>query len=778
MIRKFWGLSGRITSGAWMALLASSGISCSRDVVRDENDGSATRAEAASASQALESTGEGTPLDANDLRLDFTPPSSVYLTSFSATFQYQGVYPHTVYLYQPEAAESVVQINLRSEIAGVGIPDSGTVFQNVRWVHHPDQPSPIEEELSVSPEGNRYDAVSRGQGWYALKFEYRPTSSNRALIYEAFDAQGAPMRTAWIAPSGRTSKFRASFQVSSPGYTYFKGGAFSGASNRQFAFTDNIKVDSKLLYRKSFDQGLFNYPVGYLTAQNHELEFDFTAWSGAPSQSWFGVSQVSFDPNQTELEQGGGTPSVEVKRRWEPVQFLYQGPMHTADYDAWSEGVAFAQSTGTIGGGSTSFPKLGVRPPPVRRGTTFSVALEHNGLSASGSNATLEIVAADTNAPVNWQRALAATLDYSGGIFTEAGWAKSDREHWNISLPTDAPIGRYVLRAFAPDGARIGSDVLFYVIHNPQAYVGIAGLSKGDVESYGYDEDEDGLAWNLASAQTDADQDHLRDNFVVVVNPPGVDENGIYVPEESYTGTAVRAGAFRRSGNRSEWDHSLLDYAMASAQGTTTEFETMLRLLRFVNQRATYSNQLTSDDAEGGLGAFYGEDPERTLALAHACSQPGNDSTECAHGGAVCYTFASRLAAIARSTGLLARAINSGTHAVTEAYLPTPPNGTSFPDSDRWFVFDSTDHKSTPAGPFADPYDYNTQPSQFFNNLWEAVAPRGQYCLAQKFTMYMNAGFTDACNWITTSVDWEVPTAPGYIALPGTGGKILTAEYN
>src|SRR5512138_570084 len=230
MIKTCRRLSGRVTSGAWVTLLASGAVACGHDTVHDENDGASTGAETARISQALQSG------DANDLRLDFTPPNDIYMTSFSAAFQYQGVYPHTVYLYQPQASEQVIRIHLRSEIAGVGIPDTDAVFHNVRWVHHPEQPNPTEEGLSVAPEGNRYDAVSRGQGWYALKFDYRPTSSNRALIYEAFDAQGDPMRTAWVAPSGRTSKFSASFHVATPTHVYFKGAAFSGASIRQFAF--------------------------------------------------------------------------------------------------------------------------------------------------------------------------------------------------------------------------------------------------------------------------------------------------------------------------------------------------------------------------------------------------------------------------------------------------------------------------------------------------------------------------------------------------------------
>jgi hypothetical protein len=746
-----------------LALLASAAISCGDFAAWTDNAPSPTGDETESASLALATEPLASP-GANGLGLDFTPPGGLYMTSFSATFQYQGEYAHTAYFYQPNTAQAVVRFTLRSESAGTSTRDPATVFSSMLLVSNPDQPNPTEEGLTAISDGIHFDGVTRGQGWYALKFVYRPTGSNRVLTYEAVDAQGIPMKTAWVAPSGKTCKLRASFKVSSAQNVYFKGAAFSGASLHQFAYLDNIKVNGKLLYRKSFDQGLFNHPVGFLPTLTHSLEFDFAAWSGAPSRSWFGVSAVSFDPNQ-------------VKTRWDAVQFLYQGPMHTADYDAWNEGVAFAQSSGSVGSGSASFPKLGVRPPPVRRGTTFGIAIEHSSLVGTSSNAIIEIAQADTGASVAWQRSLTSGFDYLGGVYSPVGFSPIQREHWNVTIPMDAAIGRYVLKAFTPSRTQIGSDVLFYVIHNPYAYVGTAGLSKAEVEGYGYDEDEDGQGWNLASTQADTDQDHGRDNFVVVVDPVGVDANGRYVPSESYSGEVVHTGAFRRSSERGTWDHSMLDYAMASAQGTTSEFETMIRLMRFVNQRAVYANTRMSQDAEGGLGGWVQEDPARTLAIANACSQPGTVPPECVHGEAVCYTFASRLAAIARSAGLLSRALNSDTHAVTEAYLPNPPNGTSFPNGDRWFVFDSTDHMSNPEGPYVDRYDLSDQPSAFFNNYWEALGQRGQHCLGQKLTLAMDSGRTAPCNWITTSLDWEVPEGPGGAALGNNGGKILTADY-
>ncbi|HEY5958324.1 MAG TPA: hypothetical protein VIV60_17290, partial [Polyangiaceae bacterium] len=732
----------------------------------------------AMAAQALESSNP-TRLGATELDPDFTPPRDVYLTSFTATFQYQGVYAHTVYLYQPLDGDALVRFDLRSEIAGAGLPDASSTFRDVKLLTNPSQPGQTEQTLTATTPTagtTRFDAMTHGKGWYALTFVYESSSSNRALSYSAVDAQGKPAKTVWVAPSGKTAKFRVAFQADTPNQVYFKGGAFSGASIQQFAYMDNITVDGRLLYRKGFDQGLFNYPVGYLTSPTHSLEFDFSAWSGAPSQSWFGVSHLSYDPKQREAEAAGMTAQG-IKTSWDRAQFLYQGPMRTSDYDAWNEGVAFAQSNANVTNTGTTFPILGVRPPPVRRGTNFAVALEHQLAGGQAANATLEISLLGNSSLLGWSRSI--SQDYTGGTYTASGFSTCYREHWSVYVPVDAPIGRYVLRAFAPDHTQIGTDVLFYVIHNPQAYVGIAGLTKAEVETYGYDEDEDGHKWNLVEgASTDSDQDHLRDNFVVVVEPPLLGDNGQYLPADHYSGNAGYSGAFRRSTERSLVDHSLLDYAMASAHGATTEFETMLRLLRYVNQRKRYYNSsIPFVPVEEELSLTFATDVEQVLPLANACSLPGYDASAYVSGGAVCYTFATLLGAFTRSTGLLSRAINAGVHAVTEVYLPTPPNGTSFPDSDRWFVFDATDHKSNPEGPYAGAEDPNTLPSTYFTNLWESVAPRGQYCLAEQL-MAASDGWSNGCNWVTTSVDWEAPTAPGSFQLSAQGGKDLTAEYN
>src|SRR5690606_35226425 len=106
-------------------------------------------------------------------------------------------------------------------------------------------------------------------------------------------------------------------------------------------------------------------PLGRLNAGEHTLEFTLSSSGGTPKY-WFGVNEMSFDP-------------LNGKTAWDPVQFLYHGAMRTGDYDTWSDGVAFLQGA-TISGS---------RPPPVRRGTTFGVALSHSSLNAG--NATLRI---------------------------------------------------------------------------------------------------------------------------------------------------------------------------------------------------------------------------------------------------------------------------------------------------------------------------------------------------------------------------------------------------
>src|SRR5690606_2407920 len=131
-----------------------------------------------------------------------------------------------------------------------------------------------------------------------------------------------------------------------------------------------------------------------------------------------------------------------------------------------------------------------------------------------------------------------------------------------------------MLQAFAPGGAQIGENVVFYVIHNPYTLLASGAISKAELETYGYDEDEDGM---LLQGDYGVDRDNLRDHFTATyeLTSPG-----------NYWPTTRLTAAFRRT--RDETFPSMLDMAVASMDGTTNEFESMLRLYRIVSQRIKY----------------------------------------------------------------------------------------------------------------------------------------------------------------------------------------------
>jgi hypothetical protein len=450
-------------------------------------------------------------------------------------------------------------------------------------------------------------------------------------------------------------------------------------------------VNGTLLYRRGFDQGRYNFPLGRLNAGEHTLEFTLSSSGGTPKY-WFGVNEMSFDP-------------LNGKTAWDPVQFLYHGAMRTGDYDTWSDGVAFLQGA-TISGS---------RPPPVRRGTTFGVALSHSSLNAG--NATLRISSLlSPQTELSWVKTMPANSDYAGAIFVAGSPSTRNREHWQITVPNNAPVGRYILRAFAPGGAQIGQNVIFYVIHNPYTLLANGAISKAELETYAYDEDEDGT---LLQGDYGSDRDNLRDHFTASYDPRTLPE---------YFQRTFITGAFRRT--KDETLPSMLDIAAASMDGTTDEFESMLRLHRIVSQRFRYDRTAPSDDASDLLiGDSEGLDP----SLAFWFSQP---STEY-YGSTLivqCYEYANVLAAAARSAGILARPASSldwlggwANHIFTEVYVPGLPkhggkqtnsNGSANSDNDPWYVFDATD-----------PNGFGNEPRSFIKHS-DAISPRSQYAKA------------------------------------------------
>jgi len=528
------------------------------------------------------------------------------------------------------------------------------------------------------------------------------------------------------------AQVRVRFNVAQGTNTFFKGGAYRNAAVGSSAYADTVKLDGTLLYRRAFDQGRYNFPLGWLNPGQHTLEFSLNSSGGTPKY-WFGVNEKSFDP-------------LNAKSGWDPVQFLYQGAMRTGDYDAWSDGIAFLQGQ-TISGS---------RPPPVRRGTTFGIALSHPNLNTG--NATLRISAIlSEGTDVAWTKTQPANSDYTGAVFVSGSPSARNREHWLVSVPSNAPVGRYKLSAYAPGGAQIGTGVVFYVIHNPYPLLASGAISKPELETYGYDEDEDGV---LLQGPYGTDRDNFRDHFSAFYDGRA---------EFGYTPTTMITGAFRRT--QDESFPSMLDIAAASMDGTTNEFESMLRLYRIVAQRLKYNRPAIPDDSSDSLiGGSGGLDP----SLAFWFSLPGIESSAGLTTGQ-CYEYGNILAAVARSAGLLARPVSSagwlggwGNHVFTEAYVPGVPqhggkrtssNSSPISDTDPWYAFDATDPNGTAVFP------------RTFVAHSEAVAPRAQY---GKAAVVLQGPLTPALDVVTNPTTWD----PLSTATVGTSGILnVSAAY-
>ena len=658
-------------------------------------------------------------------------PSGVYMKSIEETSSAAGTFPHVVHVYQPDATAEEIRFELTVRTSA-GAVDPSHTFQSVSVTSHPGESDEAQQTFSNASGQKVYAVATSRQGWYRLSFTHGAPSAGRTLSIKAQDAAGNSLKLAWEDPPSANAQLRVKFAVEQSASVFFKGGAYRNADPSQFAYADNVKVDGNLLYRRGFDQGRYSFPLGQLTPGEHTLEFSLGASAGV-AKYWFGIDAQSFDP-------------IGAKSSWDPVQFLYYGAMHTGDYDAWSDGVAFAQgpTTGT-----------GVRPPPVRRGTTFSVSVEHPSLNGT-SNAMIRVYPLGSGSEVTWSKSLPAANDYGGGIFAAGTFSTRYREHWLVSVPSNAAVGRYVLRALTPSGSRIGADVVFYVVHNPYTLLASGMISKPELETYGYDEDEDGVSMQGPSG---VDQDHFRDHFSAFYNTFYNEELGQY----NYPPEVRITGAFRRTQDESFL--SVLDLAVAAAEGTTTEFESMRRLYRLVSQRIKYNRpDIQADSSITLLGLGNGLTVEDALRY----SKPGTTLLNTSTGQ--CFEYGTVLTAIARSAGILARPISShnwlggwGNHVFSEVLIPTLPqhggkrtssNSSPNSDTDPWYTFDATDPNGTGVNP------------RQFTAYSEAIAPRAQYGRAALVLQGPPVRTVDA---VTNPTTWD-PLATATVGPSGVFG--------
>jgi len=641
-------------------------------------------------------------------RLETTNGGRVYMTSIEETFPGSGSFEQEVYFFQSNAGGQGFRIDLSAKTS-TGTVDTSHSFQDLTLTSHPAEANESQQTLANAAGQRVYVLPTSSPGWYRLHFTYAMPHPGRTLTIQVYDDAGKALRMAWSDPPGENVRVRAKLWADVATRAYLKGGAYRSADATLAAYADSVKVNGSLLYQRGFDQGQFNFPLGELAAGQHTVEFTLSTSSPHPTKFWFGVNETSFDPNG-------------IKTSWAPVQILYYGATHTGDYDAWSQGVAFAQGPTLV---------AGVRPPPVRKGSTFPVALEHSGLN--GQTATLRIYPVGSGTATGWPVTLSSK--YAGGIFTTSGPSTRYREQRLVSVPSSAPVGAYVLRATLPNGAQIGQDVLFYVLFDPYLSLG-NGYAKLELETYAYDEDEDGTG---LYDNYGPDRDNLRDHFTTYYNGSA---------EYGYTQQTKVTGAFLRTGDPS-W-FSMLDMAMAATQGTSTEFEAMRRLYRIVSQRFRYNRPSMRDDSS----VTFLDNNSILPSWGAQYSRAGTETDNVV--SAQCFDYGTALTAIARSVGVLARPISStgwlagwANHAFTEAYIPAsvlPQHGgkvSSNPasansDGDPWYAFDATD-------PSATNYDFHD-----WSVFSEAIAPRSQF--GRTALALSGPGSFDA---VTTRLNWN-----------------------
>ncbi|MBN1608099.1 MAG: transglutaminase domain-containing protein [Polyangiaceae bacterium] len=643
-------------------------------------------------------------------------PGKVYTTSLDETFEATGTFTHTLHVYQPDDNGEPIAFELE-------VTDSSDVID---WTHslrsvvlttHPGEADESSLGLADAWGKRIYTMPTSQAGWYRLSFEYHAPNAWRTLSFSARDAASHPLQTYWSDPPATRADVRARIVVEQESYAFLKGGAYRNATEGEYAYVDDVRLDGSLLYQRAFDQGPFSYPLGRLSASAHTVEFSFRSSGTNPAYLWFGVNDESFDP-------------ASFRNQWDTVQFLYRGPMHTGDYDAWNEGVAFAQGDSL---------RWWVRPPPVRRGTTVEVALDHWTLRGPWWNGQVRIYRYGDSEQLGW--VVSRARDYTGGVGTPTGVAAHNREHWMVEVPSDAPVGRYVLRAFGPWGGQLGSDVMFYVLHNPYGLVQSGGLTHAELEAYAYDEDEDGMP---LEGDYGPDRDNVRDHFTTAIE--------FWSGTGEYQLKTRLTGAFRRTG--AAHGYSLLDYAVAAADGTSSEFETMRRLYRLVAQRFFYNNPTNTGDTSALFGVASSSTDTFLPDEAALMGRPGYSASGAL--GVECFEYAQSLTAVARAMGVPARAISGGdvigfgNHQFTEAFIPDLPHhggyqtpvGGQPSDQDPWYVFDPTS-----------PFTTGSASGISWTISSESIASRAMYGRASRETRPVVDGPAPFA-MITGDVDW------------------------
>lgn len=591
------------------------------------------------------------PCPMNDNEMEYT-----YMIDYKAKFIIDtptDVYHLVYYLYVPiERAGENITICMSSK-DDFGIPDTDDFFTDIS-MRTVGGDSVVVNSGPVH--GNYCFMVGMPQGQYGLievSFNYHLDNDlSSQLFYAQFDnSDYVPL--AW-QDSPQIAEITTRFVTDGSGPVYLRGGAYGDVCS----FIDYIELDGWRRYNAAFEGGEFNFPLGNIPHGIYELKFSWYHCGSSSSKLWVHICQNGVE--------------------WDDVQITYFGDMHTKDYDCWKTGVA---------------KKTAV----VRRGTSFMAV----GKSLFLHNGDAVVKVMKNGQEQSWN--IWKFSDYNFDVLYY--------EHWVVDVPNWVPIGKYTLEMYDPRGILISPPVEFNVIFNPYRLVG-NGLSKDDLETYAYDEDEDGEFGG-------SDGDRGRDEYTIYYNRPG-----------GFRWPAYDTMSFRSRPNQV----SIHELAIAAADGATNEFDAMLPLFRLVNQRVNWStmwrcynhNDCSIDylfgcyhagselDEFGGCGG----NPVKPLTIDDARIYSKNMTdlstavvepwTKVVEGQ--CNDFAAGLISLARSLGIPSRqaAANNGFawnfHSWAEVFIPDeqlpkqggrkcPTNGIcTISDTENWYVFDATDN--------------------------------------------------------------------------------------
>jgi hypothetical protein len=199
-------------------------------------------------------------------------PGKVYMRSIEETISAKGTFVHTFHVYQPDATGEGIRFELAAKTS-TGAIDTAHSFQSVVLTTHPGEADQSQQTLANAFGQKVYMLSTSQQGWYRLAFSYVAPNTARTLMFKSYDAAGNSLKILWDDPAGTTMQVRAKVFVEQAAQVFLKGGAYRNAKTTEYAYAEDVKVDSKLLYRRAFDQGQYDFPLGYLSAGEHTAEF-------------------------------------------------------------------------------------------------------------------------------------------------------------------------------------------------------------------------------------------------------------------------------------------------------------------------------------------------------------------------------------------------------------------------------------------------------------------------------------------------------------------------